>query len=87
MGNNSSVLLHFLGSDQGCLIVNAYFSRHSRKMRQWMLALQKAKTPMAMLAHAAKLRPDYFSPELPAIAEFSRQVEFVVSIYYFTLIF
>ena len=37
-----------------------------------MLALQKAKTPMAMLAHAAKLRPDFFSPELPAIAEFSR---------------
>jgi len=45
--------------------------RHSRKMRQWMLALQKAKTPMAMLAHATKLRPDYFSPELPAIAEWS----------------
>lgn len=45
--------------------------RHSRKMRQWMLALQKAKTPMAMLAHAAKLRPDFFNPELPAIAEFS----------------
>jgi acetyl-CoA acyltransferase len=33
--------------------------RHSRKMRQWMLALQKAKTPMAMLAHATKLRPGF----------------------------
>ena len=26
---------------------------------------------MAMLAHAGKLRPDFFSPELPAIAEWS----------------
>jgi hypothetical protein len=39
-----------------------------------MLALKKAKSPLAMLAHAAKLRPDYFNPELPAIAEWSRFV-------------
>jgi len=45
--------------------------RHSRKMRQWMLALQKAKSPMAKLSHLAKLRPDFLSPELPAIAEWS----------------
>merc|ERR1712004_66143 len=45
--------------------------RHSRKMRQWMLASQKMKTPVKMLAHLAKLRPAYLTPELPAIAEFS----------------
>lgn len=45
--------------------------RHSRKMRQWMLASQKMKSPMAMLGHLSKLRPAYLTPELPAIAEFS----------------
>merc|ERR1719411_2230556 len=45
--------------------------RHSRKMRQWMLASQKMKTPVKMSGHIAKLRPAYFSPELPGIAEFS----------------
>ena len=45
--------------------------RHSKKMRQWMLASQKMKTPVKMLGHIAKLRPAYFSPELPGIAEFS----------------
>merc|ERR1712117_952538 len=45
--------------------------RHSRKMRQWMLASQKAKTPAQMLAAVGKLRPSWLSPELPAIAEFS----------------
>ena len=45
--------------------------RHSRKMRQWMLASQKMKTPMKMLGHVAKLRPAYFTPELPGITEFS----------------
>jgi len=45
--------------------------RHSRKMRQWMLASQKMKTPVKMLAHLSKLRPAYLTPELPAIAEFS----------------
>merc|ERR1719330_2125031 len=34
--------------------------RHSRKMRQWMLASQKMKTPAKMLSHIAKLRPAYF---------------------------
>jgi len=45
--------------------------RHSRKMRQWMLASQKMKTPAKMLGHLAKLRPAFLTPELPAIAEFS----------------
>lgn len=45
--------------------------RHSRKMRQWMLASQKAKTPAAMLGHLSKIRPAWLTPELPAIAEFS----------------
>ena len=45
--------------------------RHSRKMRQWMLASQKMKTPAKMLGHIAKLRPAYFTPELPGITEFS----------------
>merc|ERR1712029_855100 len=45
--------------------------RHSRKMRQWMLASQKMKNPAKMLGHIAKLRPDYFTPKLPGITEFS----------------
>ena len=45
--------------------------RHSRKMRQWMLASQSKKTPQALLGHLAKLRPGYLAPELPGIAEFS----------------
>ena len=45
--------------------------RHSRKMRQWMLASQKMKTPAKMLGHIAKLRPAWFTPELPGITEFS----------------
>ena len=45
--------------------------RHSRKMRQWMLASQKMKTPAKMLGHLSKLRPAFLTPELPAIAEFS----------------
>merc|ERR1719213_581175 len=45
--------------------------RHSRKMRQWMLSSQKMKTPVKMLGHVAKLRPAFFTPELPGIAEFS----------------
>jgi len=45
--------------------------RHSRKMRQWMLASQKMKTPVKMLGHVAKLRPAFFTPELPGISEFS----------------
>ena len=45
--------------------------RHSRKMRQWMLGLNKAKTPAKQLSMLAQLRPGYFAPELPGITEFS----------------
>lgn len=38
--------------------------RHSRKMRKWMLGLNKAKTTGQKLALIAKLRPDYFVPEV-----------------------
>merc|ERR1719347_1556000 len=45
--------------------------RHSRKMRSLMLNANKAKTMGARLGLLAKIRPDFFAPELPAIAEFS----------------
>ena len=45
--------------------------RHSRKMRQLMLGANKAKTVGAKLGLLASIRPDFFNPELPAIAEFS----------------
>ncbi|XP_040204145.1 trifunctional enzyme subunit beta, mitochondrial [Rana temporaria] len=45
--------------------------RHSRKMRKAMLSLNKAKTLGQKLALASRIRPDYFAPELPAVAEFS----------------
>merc|ERR1719219_3275320 len=45
--------------------------RHSRKMSSLMLNANKAKTMGARLGMLAKLRPDFFAPELPAIAEFS----------------
>lgn len=45
--------------------------RHSRKMRALMLSANKAKTAPQKLGLLAKLRPDYFIPELPAVAEFS----------------
>jgi len=45
--------------------------RHSRKMRQLLLQVPKAKTMGAKLGLLAKLRPDFLAPELPAIAEFS----------------
>ena len=45
--------------------------RHSRKMRALLLDLNKAKTTQARLSLAAKIRPDFLNPELPAIAEFS----------------
>jgi len=45
--------------------------RHSRKMRELMLSANKAKTTGARLGLLAKIRPDFFAPELPAIAEFS----------------
>merc|ERR1719433_2376084 len=40
-------------------------------MRNLMTSSTKAKTMGAKLGLLAKLRPDYFAPELPAIAEFS----------------
>lgn len=45
--------------------------RHSRKMRQLLLQVPKAKSVGAKLGLLAKLRPDFLAPELPAIAEFS----------------
>ncbi|KAH1173646.1 hypothetical protein KIL84_017485, partial [Mauremys mutica] len=45
--------------------------RHSRKMRKTLLSLNRAKTLGQRLALFAKIRPDYFAPELPAVAEFS----------------
>ncbi|OXB78555.1 UNVERIFIED_CONTAM: hypothetical protein H355_010035 [Colinus virginianus] len=45
--------------------------RHSRKMRKTMLTLNRAKTMGQKLALISKIRPDYFAPELPAVAEFS----------------
>uniref|UniRef100_A0A224XPC0 acetyl-CoA C-acyltransferase n=1 Tax=Panstrongylus lignarius TaxID=156445 RepID=A0A224XPC0_9HEMI len=45
--------------------------RHSRKMRSLMLRANKAKTPMQKLQLLASIRPDFFIPELPAVAEFT----------------
>ena len=46
--------------------------RHSRKMRKYMLSLNKAKTLPARLSLISKmLSPSAWSPELPAVAEFS----------------
>lgn len=45
--------------------------RHSRKMRSLMLKANKAKTPVQRLKLLASIRPNYFVPELPAVAEFS----------------
>jgi len=45
--------------------------RHSRKMRQLLLKVPKAKSVGAKLSLLAELRPNFFAPELPAIAEFS----------------
>lgn len=45
--------------------------RHSRKMRNLMLSANKAKTPAAKLKLLSTIRPDFFIPELPAVAEFS----------------
>ena len=36
-----------------------------------MLKASKAKSPVQMLGLLGSIRPDFFSPELPAIAEFS----------------
>lgn len=45
--------------------------RHSRKMRALLLKLNKAKTPAQRLQLIASIRPNFFMPELPAVAEFS----------------
>lgn len=45
--------------------------KHSRKMRSLMLRANKAKTLQQKLSLLASIRPDYFIPELPAVAEFS----------------
>lgn len=45
--------------------------RHSRKMRKAMLSLNKAKTMGQKLSLISRIRPAYFTPELPAVAEFS----------------
>lgn len=46
--------------------------RHSRKMRQLMLSMNKAKTPGARLGLITQmLNPKALVPELPAVAEFS----------------
>lgn len=45
--------------------------RHSRKMRNLMLKANKAKSLQQRLGLIASLRPDYFVPDLPAVAEFS----------------
>nr|XP_057913550.1 trifunctional enzyme subunit beta, mitochondrial [Doryrhamphus excisus] len=45
--------------------------RHSRKMRKTMLSLNKAKTLGQRLGLIGSIRMAHFSPELPAVAEFS----------------
>lgn len=45
--------------------------RHSRKMRSLMLRANKAKTVGQRLQLLSSIRPDFFVPELPAVAEFS----------------
>ncbi|XP_063388088.1 trifunctional enzyme subunit beta, mitochondrial [Cydia fagiglandana] len=45
--------------------------RHSRKMRSLLLRVNRAKTPAQRLSLLASIRPDFFAPELPAVAEFS----------------
>ncbi|NWX22678.1 ECHB enzyme, partial [Aegotheles bennettii] len=45
--------------------------RHSRKMRKTMLTLNRAKSLGQKLSLISRIRPDYFAPELPAVAEFS----------------
>jgi len=45
--------------------------RHSRKMRSLMLRANRAKTLGQRLGLLASIRPSFFAPELPGIAEFS----------------
>ncbi|KAF4522496.1 hypothetical protein B566_EDAN002581 [Ephemera danica] len=45
--------------------------RHSRKMRSLLLRANKAKSVGQKLSLLSTIRPDFFAPELPAVAEFS----------------
>uniref|UniRef100_A0A0B8RVN9 Trifunctional enzyme subunit beta, mitochondrial n=1 Tax=Philothamnus irregularis TaxID=1899461 RepID=A0A0B8RVN9_9SAUR len=45
--------------------------RHSRKMRKILLGFSRAKGLGQKLSLISRIRPDYFAPELPAVAEFS----------------
>ncbi|XP_043244572.1 trifunctional enzyme subunit beta, mitochondrial-like [Amphibalanus amphitrite] len=45
--------------------------RHSRQMRALMLRANRAKTMGQRLGLLASIRPSFFTPELPGIAEFS----------------
>lgn len=45
--------------------------RHSKKLRQWMLAFPKAKTTLEKVEMLAQLRPDFLVPDVPGIEEFS----------------
>lgn len=45
--------------------------RFNRSMRKLMLSANKAKTAMQKIQLLLKLRPNYFAPELPGVAEFS----------------
>lgn len=45
--------------------------RHSRKMRSLMLKANKAKSIGQQLSLLSTIRPNFFVPELPAVAEFS----------------
>ncbi|XP_034966632.2 trifunctional enzyme subunit beta, mitochondrial isoform X2 [Zootoca vivipara] len=45
--------------------------RHSRKMRKTLFGFSRAKSLGQRLSLIARIRPDYFAPELPAVAEFS----------------
>ena len=38
--------------------------RHSRKMRKWLLTLNKAKSAQQRLSMLLQLRPDFFVPEV-----------------------
>lgn len=45
--------------------------RHSRKMRGLLLKANKAKNLQQRLTLLSTIRPDFFAPDLPSIAEFS----------------
>ncbi|XP_012274276.1 trifunctional enzyme subunit beta, mitochondrial [Orussus abietinus] len=45
--------------------------RHSRQMRSLLLKTRKAKTLSQKMSLLASIRPSHFTPDLPAVAEFS----------------